>query len=440
MSGRACCRRGAPAGDGWAWRVAVRAAVRRDTPAGGPAAVIAETFGLPRTHVETLYDNLEVCINPGQIVAVVGPSGAGKSVLLRQVARRVRSARWIDPLALRRVPVPAICSLPCGSLAERLEALSLCGLAEAAVMVTPTMRLSGGQAYRLAVACALVQARQTARPALVIADEFAAMLDDASAAALCTAIRRLIGSPAGRGLALLVGTARTDLLRHLRPDQVIFKGLGEPAERWRWRRALAAAGTAPTVSRPRGWRIVRGSLHDYRRLARFHYLAGPPAAHKRVYVVRPGRGAGVSRRFRPVAGVLVISPPLLGVRGRNIATGGRYACRGPAAIARLNAEVEAISRVIVHPSYRGLGLAGRMVRHALVNAQTPVVETLAVMGRIHPLFDRAGMAAYHVPAPRHRPYVYYFWIAPRGHRAYRCPPDIAKRRLRKRPAPGRARG
>jgi ABC-type ATPase with predicted acetyltransferase domain len=299
-------------------------------------------------------------------------------------------------------------------------------------MVTAARRLSGGEACRLALACALVEARRTARPALIIADEFAAMLDDVSAAALCAAVRRLIGSPAGESLALLVATARTDLLRHLRPDQVIFKPLGGAAQvfRPRWSAGKVPA-TRPWLSQPRRWRIVRGSLQDYRMLAGFHYLAGPPAAHKRVYVIRVGGRAGFCGRFCPVAGVLVISPPLLNVRGRNIATAGRYATgRRAAAVARLNAEVEAISRVVVHPSYRGLGLAKRLVRHALAKAQMPIVECLAVMGRIHPLFDRAGMAAYHVPAPRRRPYVYYFWIAPRGHRAYRYPPETAKRRLR----------
>ena len=75
-----------------------------------------------------------------------------------------------------------------------------------------------------------------------------------------------------------------------------------------------------------------------------------------------------------------------------MATGGRYG--GPdrrAAAALLNAEVEAISRVIVHPVYRGCGLAVRLIRHALMHAETPMVEALAAMGAVHPLFEKAGM-------------------------------------------------
>jgi len=406
--------------------------VKRAAGVGSLAGRVATMFGLSPGHVEVLYEGLELCIQPGQIVAVTGPSGAGKSVLLRHVARRARNVVWLDAARWDGVSTPAVSALPCGSLSQRLEAMSLCGLAEAAVMVTPAGRLSGGQAYRLALAAAILEARQAGRPMLVVADEFAATLDDDSAAALCLAMRKLIGSPNGAGLALLVGTARRDLLRNLQTDQVVFKPLGGPAECYRSQRATPRLSALRGGGDPRRWRIARGTLRDYHSLAGFHYLAGPPATHKRVYVIRPPGGAGLAGRLCPPVAVLVVSPPLPSVRGRNIATAGRYSTAGRAiSLARLNAEVEAISRVVVHPVYRGLGLAGRLIRHALAKAQTPVVEALAVMGRVHPLFDRAGMAAYHVPAPTHRPYVYYLWIAPRRHRSYRYPPDIAKRRLRR---------
>ena len=413
------------------WRSRVSAKVNRSVGMDSLAGHVATMFGLSGEHVEVLYDGLEVCIEPGQIVVVTGPSGAGKSVLLRQVAGNVENVVWLDTARWDGISTPAVSALPCGSPAQRLEAMSLCGLAEAAVMVTPAGRLSGGQAYRLALAAAILEAGQAGRPMLVVTDEFAATLDDDSAAALCLAMRKLIGSPGGAGLALLVGTARQDLLKNLKPDQVIFKPLGGPVEYYRSRQATPRLSPRRQGGDPYRWRITRGTLLDYYSLAAFHYLAGPPATHKRVYVIHPPGGAsGLAGRYCPPAAVLVVSPPLPCVRGRNIATDGRYSTTDRTrSLALLNAEVEAISRVVVHPVYRGLGLAGRLIRHALAKAQTPVVEALAVMGRIHPLFDRAGMASYHVPAPAYRPYVYYLWIAPRGHRSYRYPPDIAKRRL-----------
>lgn len=105
-----------------------------------------------------------------------------------------------------------------------------------------------------------------------------------------------------------------------------------------------------------------------------------------------GRGTG------SVVGVLIESLPSLGCRLRDHATGGRYRglSRGDAARA-LNAELRCISRVVVHPQWRGLGLAVRLVRRALETMTTPYTEALAAMGRVHPFFELAGMTAYHRP-------------------------------------------
>lgn len=67
---------------------------------------------------------------------------------------------------------------------------------------------------------------------------------------------------------------------------------------------------------------------------------------------------------------------------------------GPSPIALLNAEVRCISRVIVHPSFRGLGIGVGLVRHALDTATTPYTEAIAAMGWVHPLFEKAGMEAF----------------------------------------------
>jgi hypothetical protein len=47
---------------------------------------------------------------------------------------------------------------------------------------------------------------------------------------------------------------------------------------------------------------------------------------------------------------------------------------------------------VVHPQWRGLGLAVRLVRQALATMTTPYTEALAAMGRVHPFFERAGMS------------------------------------------------
>jgi GNAT superfamily N-acetyltransferase len=136
----------------------------------------------------------------------------------------------------------------------------------------------------------------------------------------------------------------------------------------------------------------------------------------------------------PVAAVLVVSPPVCNVRGRNVVFGQRYTGRNEgrrangeernseeisslgsspfahrssplalrsAARGRLNSEMECISRVVVHPAYRGAGLAVKLVRHALAERRTRHMESLAAMGAVHPLFELAGMRAVHLPPDRH---------------------------------------
>ncbi len=60
-------------------------------------------------------------------------------------------------------------------------------------------------------------------------------------------------------------------------------------------------------------------------------------------------------------------------------------------LAFVNQNIRTISRVIVHPQFRSLGLASRLVRCACTEATTRYVEAFAVMGRVHPFFEKGGM-------------------------------------------------
>lgn len=140
----------------------------------------------------------------------------------------------------------------------------------------------------------------------------------------------------------------------------------------------------------REMRIEAGTREDYQLLAAFHYRAGPVVAVTRVLAARHGG--------ERLAGVLVESFPGLNCRARNVVLAGRYAGGDKRLVAeKLNAEMRTIVRVIVHPAFRGIGLAEALVRRALTTAETEYVEALAAMGRVHPFFRRAGMAEYEPP-------------------------------------------
>jgi GNAT superfamily N-acetyltransferase len=159
--------------------------------------------------------------------------------------------------------------------------------------------------------------------------------------------------------------------------------------------------------------LRRGTLRDYMALAEHHYRAKRPATVTRVLVLEHA-APSVTERFlalwggqptaarRPqIVGVLVESMPVLACYARDAVLGMRYAglkdVRQRAR--RVNAELRCISRVVVHPQWRGLGLAVRLVTAALAEPATIFTQSLAAMGQVNPFLERAGMTAYH-PVPR----------------------------------------
>ena len=166
-----------------------------------------------------------------------------------------------------------------------------------------------------------------------------------------------------------------------------------------------------------GIRIQRGAREDWDRLAPLHYRSHHAGAVTDIFRVVHRAAGGVSPGFVPTAsglipgrsaqargaagqretlvGVIVYSRSPLSLAARNRATGGRYRVGRNLAAGRLvNEELRIVSRVVIAPNWRGLGLASRLVAETLPRVGTPYVEALAAMGRVHPFFEQAGMTAY----------------------------------------------
>lgn len=182
-----------------------------------------------RTGPTQALRGVDVAVSGGQISAITGPSGSGKSTLLAVLALRERPAggelrhrgRLITALSrrelrnLRRRSIGWVAQRPTHSLFPQLDArgqiaqmASLRGvrvdvdaaLAEVELTSRANARpvaLSGGEQQRLAVAAASV-----GTPALLIADEPTAELDDDSAAL----VLRLLRARADSGSAVVLAT------------------------------------------------------------------------------------------------------------------------------------------------------------------------------------------------------------------------------------------
>jgi ABC-type lipoprotein export system ATPase subunit len=192
-------------------------------PAEGEGRVVAETVGLTRRYgegrsVRTVVDGLDARFAGGRMHAVTGPSGSGKTTLLHLLAgldlpddgevrvlgtvvsaldRETRAALRRERIALVGQQPGLVAFLSARENVElglalrgrsagddAVEALAAVGLAERAEQRVE--RLSGGERLRVAIARAVA-----ARPALLLADEPTARLDQANALAIGTLLARL---------------------------------------------------------------------------------------------------------------------------------------------------------------------------------------------------------------------------------------------------------
>jgi GNAT superfamily N-acetyltransferase len=177
---------------------------------------------------------------------------------------------------------------------------------------------------------------------------------------------------------------------------------------------------------PGRFEIGRGEIADYASLERFHYRAGRPATWARICSIhyhppasrgaeKPNPWSGVStdcNRPRPAApdvnarghfagaalaavGVLSYPVPSCLARRRYF----RLNCTRSDELKLANLQIRTISRVIVHPRFRALGLSKSLIEWMCDHCDTRYVEAMAVMGRAHPLFERAGMTRIDPPDP-----------------------------------------
>lgn len=337
------------------------------------AALVMDRFGIgPDTTRHVIADNLELPIQPGDIVCFLGPSGSGKSSLLRAAAGQLSDAVWLDRLELGDALV--IDGLALAAEAA-FELLTRCGLGEPRLMLRTPDELSDGERfrYRLARAAAL-------QPAWLVADEFTAILDRTLAKVVAFNLRRLARR---KGFGCLLATTHEDFLEDLRPDLIVRCDLtGQPTVERRERQPAAPISFADELQK------VIGTPADWPQFARWHYRGHSVACIRFVTVLRHGD--------RPV-GICVFAAPARSLRGRNRFFGlsGQWS---RAQLQAQSAQLVTLSRVVLHPTYRGAGLASAFIRESCRLCPFPWIETLAEMGRLHPLFERAGFVRVDVAA------------------------------------------
>ena len=330
---------------------------------------VSEAFGLGVDQEQkfVIHDNVELKIGLKDIVLITGDSGSGKSVLLRTLEKDIRDNPELGGV-INIADVDVVQDKPLietvgKTVEEGLELLSRVGLNDAFLFLRSYSQLSDGQRYRFRIAKMIESGAQW-----WVMDEFCATLDRDTAKIVAFNVQKLARQ---NGRAVLAATTHTDLFEDLHPSVHVHKRFGKE---------ICVVYYTPELGKEcsllKEIRIEQGTTADYRSLAEFHYRSHRVGAVRKIFrAMRGDELCGVI--------VYVYVPICQPGRKQVLAFGTR--------IKELNEKLSLIMRVVVHPKYRTVGLGQRLVRETLAVCGTPCVETIAVMAKYNPFFEKAGM-------------------------------------------------
>lgn len=329
------------------------------------SALVSDAFGISAGWENRVLD-VDIPNELPQITLITGESGCGKTTLLKEIGK---------PTA---VEIP---NKPLHSWGETdeesLRLLSGVGLNDASLFCLRYECLSDSQQARARIYAALAAGIKT-----LIVDEFLATLDRATAKALAFSFQRIVRR---EKLQLIAATAQNDLIDFLRPD-LLISGVAFPS-RWTTKFLDTKSNSNPFVDELKIAHVVdnvTGRLAATNKITGKKYVGGYKEGS--TFVGRDkyresalaelhykGKYCGATKEYlfadfdgREV-GVLVATKKR---------TGGLR-----------------ISRVVVHPSYRGVGIGQAMVKRFLKAHEndSQSIDTIAAMAQFNPFFARAGM-------------------------------------------------
>jgi len=326
--------------------------------------IVSEAFGLgiDKQQQYSIYNNVELRIDPKDVVYITGPSGSGKSALLKALERLLKPNTFNISYVTVDPKKPLIDTVG-WTVEQGLELLSRVGLNDAFLFVRRYDQLSDGQKYRYRIAKLIDSKKQ-----YWVLDEFCATLDRDIAKVVAFNLQKLAKQ---EGKAVFVATSHEDLLEDLQPSILVKKGLGDRVEVvYRDHDANAQCSLVKEMY------VAEGTKRDYEELAPFHYRSSSLAATQKIFTLKRGS---------EVVGVIVYRYPGANCFGRRQAFGRTLGLR------EVNESISLISRVIINPKYRTIGLGAKLVRDTLPLCGKPFVEMVAVMAKYNPFAEHAGM-------------------------------------------------
>lgn len=297
---------------------------------------VMDDFGINK-EIETVNIHLKIPKN-FKTLYITGESGSGKSTILKEVFKETT----YDDDTFLKTPL-----IEMGyDVKETLKVLNMFGLGDASLFALKPDQLSDSQKKRAEIVRMVLDGNK-----IIVIDEFLSTLDRLTAKSISYNIKKNFDF---LGIKLVVATAHTDLEEYLKPD-VVVKGESFPSRFTVEEREPDEYKDNPIANKVT---LRKASKEEYREevLGEIHYK-GKYSGGRQEYFFAELSGS--------VIGVLVTN---------NL----------------ISSDTRRISRVVVHPTFRGVGIAQKLIKYCIDSTDSKV-DTLAAMAKYNPVFEKSGM-------------------------------------------------
>ena len=297
---------------------------------------VLDDFGISR-ETKTVDIDLDIP-NDFEVLYITGESGSGKSLILNTAFTETK---------INEVEFESTQLIKLGkSVDDTLRVLNMLGIGDASLITLYPRQLSDSQRSRARIAKMVIDGNKE-----IVLDEFLSTLDRATAKSVAyntQKVMRLLG------IRLVVATAHSDLTNYLKPNVVVI-GRAFPSEFEVKIYNKSEFSDNPIIDDIVIKVVDKGAYRD-ERLGEIHYK-GKYSGGRQEYFFAYLKDE--------VVGLLVTN---------NL----------------ISSETRRISRVVVHPTYRGVGIAQVLIKECLKRSDVKI-DTLAAMAKYNPVFERAGM-------------------------------------------------
>lgn len=299
------------------------------------AYTLSASFGIEQTHKLDVVD-VEFPDTLPEITYITGQSGSGKSVLFNELCNVFNINTVVQ------IPdTPLVCWTD--DIDYNVSILSSCGLSDITQMLSTYENLSDSQKARAIIYYHIINKNN-----IIAIDEFLSTLDRTTAKSVAFCLQKALRR---YQIKLIACTAHDDLTEYLKPNLLIV-GKSYPSKFIISQHKNDNIYPFNVVIKETTKEIYRNSL-----IGELHYK---------------GKYTGGTKDF--------LTAYVDGEEAGHLVTTNRMGLTG-----------RKISRVVVHPSFRGLGVAKQLVQKLINLYPDDIIDVTASMAKYNPFLEKAGL-------------------------------------------------